>query len=99
MNLDMFLQQDIFKYSELGGTEKTSPEGQKGMNRGEMEYIFGKIFFDSVLVDMKRISSIVIYLVRCTGCNKIIAPCTRYTKKGIFYFCNRSNRLIYMYVR
>ena len=34
-----------------------------------------------------------------TGCNKIIAPCTRYTKKGIFYFCNRSNRLIYMYVK
>ena len=34
-----------------------------------------------------------------TGCNKIIAPCTLYTKNGIFYFCNRSNRLIYMYVR
>ena len=34
-----------------------------------------------------------------TGCNKIIAPCTLYTKKGIFYFCNRSNRLIYMYAR
>ena len=34
-----------------------------------------------------------------TGCNKILAPCTLYTKKGIFYFCNRSNRLIYMYVR
>ena len=26
------------------------------------------------------------------GCNKIIAPCTLYTKNGIFYFCNRSNR-------
>ena len=26
-----------------------------------------------------------------TGCNKIIAPCTLYTKNGIFYFCNRSN--------
>ena len=36
---------------------------------------------------------------RCTGCNKIIASCTRYTKKRIFYFCNRSNRLIYVYVR
>ena len=34
-----------------------------------------------------------------TGCNKIIARCTIYTKNGIFYFCNRSNRLIYMYVR
>ena len=34
-----------------------------------------------------------------TGCNKIIAPCTLYTKKGIFYFCNSSHRLIYMYVR
>ena len=34
-----------------------------------------------------------------TGCNKIIAPCTLYTKNGIFYFCNRSNHLIYMYVR
>ena len=34
-----------------------------------------------------------------TWCNKIIAPCTLYTKNGIFYFCNRSNRLIYMYVR
>ena len=34
-----------------------------------------------------------------TGYNKIIAPCTLYTKNGIFYFCNRSNRLIYIYVR
>ena len=34
-----------------------------------------------------------------TGCNKIIAPYMLYTKKGIFYFCNRSNRLIYMYLR
>ena len=33
------------------------------------------------------------------GCNKIIVRCTLYTKNGIFYFCNRSNRLIYMYVR
>ena len=33
------------------------------------------------------------------GCNKMIASCTLYTKKGIFYFCNRFNRLIYVYVR
>ena len=31
-----------------------------------------------------------------TGCkSKVIAPSTLYTKNGIFYFCNRSNRLIY----
>ena len=27
-----------------------------------------------------------------TGCNKIIALCTLYTKNGIFYFSDRSNR-------
>ena len=34
-----------------------------------------------------------------TGYNKIIVSCTLYTKKGIFYFCHRSNHLIYKYVR
>ena len=34
-----------------------------------------------------------------TGCNRTIAPCMLYTKKGIFYFCNRSNRSIYVFVR
>ena len=34
------------------------------------------------------------------ACSKIIASCTLYTKTGIFYFCNRSTRLIYVvYVR
>ena len=36
---------------------------------------------------------------KTTGCNKIIVPCTLYPKNGIFYFSNKSNRLIYMYVR
>ena len=55
-------------------------------------YHFVKLHFDQCIY-------IYIYIYIYIECNKIIAPCTLYTKKGIFYFCNRSNRLIYMYVR
>ena len=36
---------------------------------------------------------------KCTVCNKFLVPWTLYTKNTTLYFCNRSNRLIYMYVR
>ena len=48
--------------------------------------------------DIENIEGFYDYVTNA-GCNKIIAPCTLYTKNEISYFCNRSNRLIYMYVR
>ena len=50
-------------------------------------------------LDMRELSFEALLKIGGTECNKIIAPCTLYTKKGIFYLCNRSNRLIYMYDR
>ena len=51
--------------------------------------LFLKPSFSDVHSSIKVLSN---FLLMYIGCNKIIAPCTLYTKNGIFYFCNRSNR-------